>query len=448
MSLLQLIFIKFVDRFIAKHENLPLYIKKTLYKICICRTPRAGRHDIFCPSCGFKIVGYNSCGNRNCPICQNLAAKKWVEARLATLPKVPYFHLTFTIPHELNPFFMSDLRTDLYNLLFSSSAATITELCADPKYLGAKVGMISSLHTWGQNLSSHPHIHMIATGAGITPTNECIQVENPEFFLPAFVVSKLFRGKFMDGFKNLVPTADSALLDTLYKKDWVVHIKPCTTDTSFGNGEHLSNLLFDMKEHTYTMDITDPKILNDRRSTRKPPERPFESDPTAALEYVAKGMFNSAITEDRITGFTDEKVSFKWIDYSDHNKIKEMTLGWEDFMSRFVAHILPPLFKRTRYYGIFAPKAAAKYLPLFRELTNTPERKCPSTEDLLRETIGVNFDVCPKCGSKLVAILGNYSAISDSVRADLKRDDMRMKARQICYSKRHSGRWTTYPSSA
>ena len=117
-------------------------------------------------------------------------------------------------------------------------------------------------------------------------------------------------------------------------------------------------------------------------------------------------------------------------------------------MSRFVAHILPPLFKRTRYYGIFAPKAAAKYLPLFRELTNTPERKCPSTEDLLRETIGVNFDVCPKCGSKLVAILGNYSAISDSVRADLKRDDMRMKARQICYSKRHSGRWTTYPSSA
>ena len=239
---------RFVDRYIAAHEELPLYIKIVLYKLVACRTPLAGRHDQYCPICGFKKVAYNSCGNRNCPTCQKVSSMKWVEQRLARLPRTPYFHLTFTIPHELNPFFMGDARSDLLNLLLSCSAAAISELTNDPKYLGARIGMISTIHTWGQTLAFHPHVHMLASGGGLTLSNEWTEVKKPTFFLPNRVAGKLFRGKFMDGFKKLFPSADRKLLKKLSNTNWNVHIKPCTLEDTSKTDKMLSNLLHDMDQ--------------------------------------------------------------------------------------------------------------------------------------------------------------------------------------------------------
>lgn len=433
------VLIRFADRYIAAHEDLPLYIKIVLCQLVACRTPLAGRHDQYCPHCGFRRSAYNSCRNRNCPTCQSFTSMKWVEQRLARLPRTPYFHLTFTIPHELNPFFMGDARTDLLNLLLSCSAEAISELTMDPKYLGARIGMISTVHTWGQTLAFHPHVHMLASGGGLTLSNEWNEVKKPTFFVPNRVAGKLFRGKFMDGFKKLFPSADRKLLKKLTTNNWNVHIKPCTLEDPSETDEVLSNLLFDMDEHTYTMDISDINISNFVRPVLRPIEppfedsfeHPFEDDAVTTLKYVAKGMFNPAITDNRITNITDETVSFKYIDYSDGNKVKEMTLHWEEFMRRFVMHILPRFFKKTRYYGIFAPKASAKYLSLCMELTKTPERKCPSTEELLRKTLGPDFDVCPDCGSKLIPITENYDAISKYVHREMARDKERMQKNAI-----------------
>lgn len=447
---------RFADRYIAAHEDLPLYIKIVLYKLVACRTPLAGRHDQYCPTCGFRKIAYNSCGNRNCPTCQNLASMKWVEQRLARLPRTPYFHLTFTIPHELNPFFMGDARSDLLNLLLSCSAAAISELTNDPKYLGARIGMISTIHTWGQTLAFHPHVHMLASGGGLTLSSEWIEVKKPTFFLPNRVAGKLFRGKFIDGFKKFFPSADKKLLKKLSNTNWNVHIKPCTLEDPSETDDMLSNLLLDMQEHTYTMDISDINISSSERPVRRPLEppfedsaaHPFEDDAVTTLKYVAKGMFNPAITDNRITNITDETVSFKYIDYSDGNKVKEMTLYWEEFMRRFVMHILPRLFKKTRYYGLFAPKAAAKYLPLCMKLTNTPERKCPSTEELLRNTFGPKFDVCPVCGLKLISITDNYDAISKYVCNQLVHDKERMQKNTILYKRLRSRAWPRAFSTA
>ena len=388
---LQNVISRFGDRYISNNENLPLYIKKALYQIKVCRTPRAGTHERVCQQCDFKVTMYNSCGNRNCPTCQNLNTLRWLEKQLAKLPNAPYFHVVFTVPHELNPFFIGEKRTELLNLLFSASADTISELCKDPRYLGAKTGMISTLHTWGQNLSLHPHIHMLVCGGGITPTHEWVNVENPDFFIPYHVVSNLFRGKFLDGFRKLFPTIEKSFVAGLYNMDWVAYCKPYNYDESSETIKMVSNVLKDMDKHTYTMGVSNIQ-LHDKIIAAIP------------LAYFAKSIFHPGITDNRITNITDDKVSFTWIDYSDHNKKKEITLPWHEFLRRFVMHIPPQNFRKTRYYGIFAPRASAKLLPLCKKLTNTPPRKQLSTEDLLKNMLGSDFDLCPKCGAKLMNV--------------------------------------------
>ncbi len=419
---LQNVIARFGDSYIAEHENLPLDIKKTIYQIETCRTPRAGSHKIVCPACGFQKITYNSCGNRNCPVCQNLATLRWLHKQLEKLPIAPYFHLVFTIPQELNPFFISEKRTDLLNLLFSASASTVSELCNDPKYLGAHTGMISTLHTWGQNLSLHPHIHMLVCGGGITKNNEWIRVEDPDFFIPVRILSALFRGKFLDGFSKMIPTVEKSLLTDLYEKNWVVHCKPYNSEETSEAIEMISNVIKDMDRHTYTMDVSNIHI-HEKLAAAIP------------LAYFAKSIFHPCISDSRITAIDGDKVSFTWLDYSDHNKRKETTLDADEFMRRFIMHIAPKNFRKTRYYGIFSPRASTKILPLCKKLTNTPQRKPLSTDDLLKISIGPNFDICPQCGAKTILCSDHYSnEIRHWVRDRLEYDRRRMQRAQTSRS--------------
>jgi predicted Zn-ribbon and HTH transcriptional regulator len=292
---------------------------KVLQAIQNCRTAALGGHLDRCTQCGYCAPSYNSCRNRHCPKCQMQAREQWLAARSAELLPVPYFHVVFTLPRALSALVLQNKRL-LYNLLFRTSAETLLEVAADPKHLGAQIGFLSVLHTWGQRLGHHPHIHCVAPGGGVSlEGGEWKKPPRHGFFLPVRVLSRVFRSKFVVGLKclfrrrqlqfhgTLCPLAETKLfrrfLRSLFQSDWVVYAKK-----PFGGPEHV-------------------------------------------LQYLARYTHRVAISNHRLLSFTNGQVTCRWKDYQHGNKHRQMTLSADEFLRRFLLHVLPRSFVRLRHFG-------------------------------------------------------------------------------------------------
>ena len=308
---------------------------KVLNAILRCRTAALGGHRDQCTACGYQAISYNSCRNRHCPKCQTSARDKWLAARQRELLPADYYHLVLSVPHALVPLIWQNKRV-LFRLLFEASAETLLEVAANPKYLGADIGFLSILHTWGQTLQRHPHIHCVVPGGGLSPDRQRWIRSPPRFFLPVRVLSRVFRGKFVAGVKRAfqrkklafygacLPLANEkafhAFLRTLFRENWVVYAK-----------------------------------------------RPF-GGPDHVLHYLARYTHRVAISNHRLMDVTDTQVSFRWKDYAHHNKRRTMTLTHEVFLRRFLEHVLPRGFPRIRYFGFLANRRRGVFLPLCRTL--------------------------------------------------------------------------------
>jgi len=354
---LQDIFNLYSDEYLSRNSA-PPHVHKAIRAIRNCRTAAMGAHVDSC-ECGYTKISYNSCRNRHCPKCQALSKERWVMAREAELLPVPYFHVVFTLPQELNGLVIGN-REKLFGLLFKASADTLKALGKDPKYLGADLGFTSILHTWGQNLMFHPHVHIIVPGGGLTETGKWKEC-GKKFFIPVKVMARLFRGKFMSALQEMRHELDGRsdyhawqkLINTVYDKDWYVYCK-----------------------------------------------RPFKTS-NSVLQYLGRYTHRIAISNNRIFDIKDNKVSFKWRDYKDGNKEKAMTLTANEFIRRFLLHVLPPKFTKIRHYGFLASIVKAKKLGLCRELLNLPPqivKVVVSTIELIEMLTGVDVTICPICG--------------------------------------------------
>lgn len=323
---------RFVDRY---RDSLTWPQVKVLRAIERCRTAALGGHRDQCDRCGHQATVFNSCRNRHCPKCQTNARNRWLAARQRELLPAGYYHLVFSVPHALVPLMWQNKRV-LFQLLFDASAATLLEVAADPKHLGAEIGFLSVLHTWGQTLQPHPHVHCVVPGGGLSPDHRRWIRSRNHFFLPVKVLSKVFRGKFVAGlrrafrrnrlhfFGDCRPLAQqktfSAFLRTLFRENWVVYAKQ-----PFGGPEHV-------------------------------------------LHYLARYTHRVAISNHRLTEVTDADVTFRWKDYAHHSKLRTMALSHEEFLRRFLQHVLPRGFPRIRYFGFLANRRRGALLPLCRTL--------------------------------------------------------------------------------
>lgn len=357
---------RFLDRYEKSFDFQQL---KAFRAIQRCRTATLGGHVDACLQCGYQAaISYNSCRNRHCPKCQAQARERWLAARERELLATSYFHVVFTVPHELNLLALDHQRL-FYDLLFKASAQTLLEVAADPKHLGAEIGLISILHTWGQNLLLHPHVHCAIPAGGLSPDHSQWVRPRYPFFLPVKVLSRVFRGKFCDGLKRLYrrkrlccagpastladPKHFRELLRRLHRQDWVVYAKP-----AFGG-------------------------------------------PTQVLRYLGRYTHRVAISNHRLLAFDGERVTFRWKDYARGGKQRKMTLLATEFLRRFFLHVLPKGFVRIRHFGFLSNPRRTSELSLCRQLltTSTPEQLAPSGACDNPATWH-----CPRCGAPMVVI--------------------------------------------
>jgi hypothetical protein len=341
---------RFGDDFEAKHSP-NSYVKRTLSALKRCRTSSLGGHVDKCDECGHIRISYNSCRNRHCPKCQNTQREVWVENRKQDLLPVPYFHVVFTVPDKLNSLFLQH-QAVLYNLLFASTWETIAQFSYTK--LHAETGMVAILHTWGQNLSLHPHIHCVVPGGGINFRGQWKQVSTSEngkvFLFRVENLSNVFRGKFIDALKKKLPQSKKFIND-LYKTDWVVYSK-----------------------------------------------EPF-AGPEQVIEYLGRYTHKVAIGNHRLLNVDETGVSFSWRDYRD-NIEKVMPLEGAEFLRRFCMHILPKRFVRIRHFGLLSTARRQELRELQKSFgINTPEiRQKKHWKEVCREHLNYDPDICPQCG--------------------------------------------------
>lgn len=302
---------------------------KVLRAIAACRTAALGGHIEQCDSCGQRAISYNSCLNRHCPKCQAAARQHWLEKRSAELLPVPYYHVVFTLPHVLAPLALQN-KVLVYTLLFRATAQTLLEIAADPKHLGADIGFMAVLHTWGQTLLHHPHLHCVVPGGGLSPDHQRWIPCGTKFFLPVKVLSVVFRGKFLTA------------LERAFKKHKLTlagELAPLQSPTAFS---HLLRVAAHRKWVVYA-------------------KRPF-AGPAQVLTYLSRYTHRVAIANSRLIGMAEGKVTFRWRDYTHGNQTRTMTLEADEFLRRFLLHVLPSSFVRIRYFGLLANRHRAKLL--------------------------------------------------------------------------------------
>jgi hypothetical protein len=331
---------------------------KVMRAIERCRTAALGRHHDRCTRCGEDLgFSFNSCRNRHCPKCQTQARDRWVQARTRELVPLTYFHVVFTVPHQLSELMLQNKRV-LYNLLFQSVAATLLEVAANPKRLGAEIGFLCVLHTWGQTLVHHPHIHCVVPAGGFAPgRTQWVHPKCAGFFLPKFVLSEVFCGKFTDGLKSLFRTKKLAFHGSL---QWLQEARA------------FAKFLHTLHRHKWVVDV----------------RKPF-GGPEHVLHYLARYTHRVAISNHRLIAMEDGKVTFRWKDYAHGGKKRKMTLAAEEFIRRFLLHVLPRGFVRIRHYGWMANCGRRQRAELCRTLlgaeplppeaaTSDPaQRRCP-----------------------------------------------------------------------
>jgi hypothetical protein len=350
--------------------------RKVLRNIAACRTPALGGHVDECDSCGHVRISYNSCRDRHCPKCQGPRRAEWLAQRIERLLPVPYFHVVFTLPDDLRPLALRNKRL-AYKILFDAASQTLLQIARDPKHLGAQIGITAVLHTWGQNLLFHPHLHCVVTGGGLSPDGTRWVAGRDGYFLPVNVLGKLFRGKFLDalhtawkeGELDLAgsiaelndPMRWAGLKDRLYRKNWVVYAKP-----PFGGPEHV-------------------------------------------FRYLGRYTHRVAISNHRITEFDAGRVTFTLRDYKNDAAKRHMTLDAGEFLRRFLLHVLPKAFVRIRHYGLSAGRNVHTKLAAARELLDPqpanltlsvplPPEPCPWWERFQQLT-GIDLMACPSCAT-------------------------------------------------
>jgi Putative transposase/Transposase zinc-binding domain len=343
---------------------------KVLLAIARCRTAALGGHIDECIRCGHRAtISYNSCRNRHCPKCQTSARELWIEARRRELLPVPYVHIVFTLPPQLAPLALQNKKV-IYALLLRVSAETLLEVARNPRHLGAEIGFFSVLHTWNQKLQLHPHVHCVAPAGGLSLDHTRWIRSRPRFFLPIAVLRRVFRGKFIAGLRSafqhnqLHLSGDLALLAQpkifaswlrpLFRKDWVVYCKP-----PFGGPEYV-------------------------------------------LQYLGRYTHRVAISNHRLVALADGQVTFRWRDSAHNNEQKLMTLSLDEFLRRFLLHLLPKGFVRIRHFGFLANRQRSTLLPLcFAALGSVPSQTEP---EVSADSPSRDLRLCPYCGGPMVIV--------------------------------------------
>jgi len=333
-----------------------------------CRTAALGGHAEACDRCGAVRVTYNSCRNRHCPKCQTLAKERWLQARRAELLPVEYFHVVFTLPHDLNSLAQGNPRV-IYNLLFRAALDTLQAFGRDPKHLGGDLGVTALLHTWGQTLSQHLHLHCVVTGGALATDGSRFIAAKPGFLFPVRALSQVFRGKYLDALRHAFdaggltfagqtgPLADAGafttFLATLRRRDWVVYSKP-----------------------------------------------PF-AGPRQVLEYLSRYTHRVAISNERLLGLERGFVRFRWKDRAHGNRLKVMDLEADEFIRRFLLHVVPDGFVRIRHAGFLANRSRKAKLDHCRSLLGQPPPSTETTPEsidaLMLRLTGVDIRRCPFC---------------------------------------------------
>jgi hypothetical protein len=379
------------DAFLKRYgAGLTTEQRRTLDDLTACRTAALGGHVLECLECRHQEVSYNSCGNRHCPKCQATAAARWLEAQAADLLDTPYFHVVFTLPSALGPMALVNPRV-VYGLLMRAAAKTLLEVAANPKHLGAEVGVLAVLHTWGQNLTLHPHVHCVVTGGGLSLDGSHWIAGRDDFFLPVRILSRVFRGKFLSGLRaaftsgrlrfsgRLAALAGSdrfnALLSEVVRTEWVVYARP-----------------------------------------------PWGGAATV-LKYLARYTHRAAISNHRLVALADGLVAFRWKDYAHGGKRGTMALAAVEFVRRFLTHVLPAGFVRVRHYGLLANRHRREKLALCRELLGmamttqadiAPTAPDPVTPPVHEATV-TPTRVCPRCGAGRMVVVAEFPPMPPAV---------------------------------
>ncbi|SRR5438128_693116 len=340
--------------------------RRALRAIASCRTAALGGHRAVCTACGAERITYNSCRNRHCPKCQRVATERWLDARRREVLPIPYFHVVFTLPHTLNPLAQSHPRL-IYQLLFQAAASTLTRFGRDPRQLGGDLGGTAVLHTWGQTLTQHVHVHCVVTGGALAPGGTRWIPARPGFLFAVRALAKVFRGRYLAGLRRAFdrgdlhltgglatlaePTAFAAWLDELCTQAWVVYCKP-----PFAGPEHV-------------------------------------------LAYLGRYTHRVALSNDRLVAVADGRVRFRWRDYADGDRVKLMELDIDEFLRRFLLHIVPDGFVRIRHFGLLANRRRAAALAQCRVLLTQPPpvERPESVRDLMLRLTGVDIERCPVC---------------------------------------------------
>ena len=343
--------------------------RRVLWHVARCRTAELGGHVEECDRCGHRRIAYNSCRNRHCPKCQAAARAQWLEQRSAELLPVEYFHVVFTLPHEIGPLALQNRRR-IYGMLFQAAAESLLTIAADPRHLGAQIGFLAVLHTWGQNLHLHPHVHCVVPGGGLSPDRSQWIACRSSFFLPVRVLSRLFRAKFLSFLRDAQehrqilfhgqqryleePAHFRQLVAALREKEWVVYAKP-----------------------------------------------PF-GGPEVVLKYLARYTHQVAISNYRLIAIENDQVHFHWKDYADGNRQKTMALAGVEFVRRFLLHVVPSGFVRIRHFGFLAHRHRAEKLELCRRLLNVEQasdKEAGAQPAMNQGTTEVALppDLCPAC---------------------------------------------------
>jgi hypothetical protein len=357
-----------------RHErgHLSLGQLKVMSAIEQCRSIALGGHALRCTSCAQAQIAYNSCRNRHCPKCQANARDRWLEARGKELLPTRYVHVVFTLPRQLSPLALQNKR-EVYALLFRATAETLLQVARDPKRLGAEIGFFSVLHTWNQKLQHHPHVHCVVPAGGLAPDHSRWINSQQSFFLPVNVLRKVFRGKFVDGLRKLHtenrlgfhgtlatlhnPKAFAAWLRPLFRSPWVVYSK-----RPFGGAQH-------------------------------------------ALRYLGQYTHRVAISNHRLVALADGAITFRWRDSAHNNKKRLMTLTVEEFLRRFLLHVLPTGFVRIRHFGWMAHRRRRALLPLCVQLLAQSGRTPAQTGSEEKADLSPQpLWTCPQCGGPMVLI--------------------------------------------
>ena len=369
---------EFMERF---GGSLSIDQKRVFRAISVCRTKALGGHVEECKHCGHERNAYNSCRNRHCPKCQAMAAAKWTEARAAELLPIPYFHIVFTLPKEIRPITLQNKRV-AYDILFRAASETLKELTADPKHLGAEIGILAVLHTWGQKLGHHPHLHCVVSGGGIAPDQSrwvhCKRSrrKGKEFFLPRKILSRVFRGKFIDFLKRAYRRGEIEFHGQLASLAQPTAFRQCL-NRSVGND--------------WNVDV----------------RRPFGS-PEIVLKYLARYTHRVAISNRRLVDMEGGKVRFQYKDYADGGQWKVLPLEPTEFIRRFLLHVLPSGFMRIRHYGFLANRFRSEKIALCRKLLEVSKEQqtaIADTEPEPQPLVACETAVrCPLCGGKMIII--------------------------------------------